>query len=123
MDTTATPHPARLAAYAPPCPGGGPDCDRIAYPLDAQVRRRKRMSTLTITRIAHSSVLIAIDGHAILTDPWYSERPGYYHGEPYGITLDDLPRLDGVAVTTTMITTIWKASLRILTKTCRSRSG
>jgi len=56
------------------------------------------MSTLTITRISHSSVLIAIDGHAILTDPWYSERPGYYHGEPYGITLDALPRLDGVAV-------------------------
>jgi L-ascorbate metabolism protein UlaG (beta-lactamase superfamily) len=56
------------------------------------------MSTLTITRIAHSSVLIAIDGHAVLTDPWYSERPGYYHGEPYGIKLADLPRLDGVAV-------------------------
>ena len=56
------------------------------------------MVTLTITRIAHSSVLIEIDGHAILTDPWYSERPGYYHGEPYGITLGDLPRLDGVAV-------------------------
>lgn len=56
------------------------------------------MSTLTITRIAHSSVLIEVDGHAILTDPWYSERPGYYHGEPYGIALHDLPRLDGVAV-------------------------
>jgi L-ascorbate metabolism protein UlaG (beta-lactamase superfamily) len=56
------------------------------------------MSTLTITRIAHSSVLIAIDGHTILTDPWYSERPGYYHGEPYGIALGDLPQLDGVAV-------------------------
>jgi L-ascorbate metabolism protein UlaG (beta-lactamase superfamily) len=56
------------------------------------------MSSLTITRIAHSSVLIDIDGHTILTDPWYSERPGYYHGEPYGITLADLPRLDGVVV-------------------------
>ncbi len=56
------------------------------------------MSTLIITRIAHSSVLIDIDGHAILTDPWYSERPGYYHGEAYGIALPDLPQLDGVAV-------------------------
>jgi len=56
------------------------------------------MSTLTITRIAHSSVLIDVDGHAVLTDPWYSERPGYYHGEPYGITLSNLPRVDGVAV-------------------------
>src|SRR5215469_16380824 len=56
------------------------------------------MSTLTITRIAHSSVLLAIEGHTILTDPWYSERPGYYHGEPYGIALGDLPQLDGVVV-------------------------
>jgi L-ascorbate metabolism protein UlaG (beta-lactamase superfamily) len=56
------------------------------------------MSTLTITRIAHSSVLIDFDGHRVLTDPWFSERDGYYHGEPYGITLEVLPRLDGVAV-------------------------
>ena len=56
------------------------------------------MSTLTITRIAHSSVLIDFDGHRVLTDPWFSERDGYYHGEPYGITLETLPRLDGVAV-------------------------
>ncbi|HEY4385021.1 MAG TPA: MBL fold metallo-hydrolase [Ktedonobacteraceae bacterium] len=56
------------------------------------------MSQLTITRIAHSSVLIDFDGHSILTDPWFSERFGYYHGEPYGITLQDLPHLDGVVV-------------------------
>src|SRR6266536_2383082 len=56
------------------------------------------MSTLTITRIAYSSVLIDFDGHRVLTDPWLSERDGYYHGEPYGITLETLPRLDGVAV-------------------------
>ena len=56
------------------------------------------MSTLTITRIAHSSVLIDFDGHRVLTDPWFSERDGYYHGEPYGIPLEALPRLDGVAV-------------------------
>jgi L-ascorbate metabolism protein UlaG (beta-lactamase superfamily) len=56
------------------------------------------MSTLTITRIAHSSVLIDFDGTRVLTDPWFSERFGYYHGEPYGIALDALPRLDGVVV-------------------------
>jgi L-ascorbate metabolism protein UlaG (beta-lactamase superfamily) len=54
---------------------------------------------VTVTRIAHSTVLIDFDGHRILTDPWFSERFGYYHGEPYGITLADLPRLDGVVVT------------------------
>lgn len=56
------------------------------------------MTTLTITRIAHSSVLIDFDGYRVLTDPWFSEKFGYYHGEPYGITLEDLPRLDGVVV-------------------------
>ena len=56
------------------------------------------MSTLTITRIAHSSVLIDFDGYRVLTDPWFSERFGYYHGEPYGITLEALPRLSGVVV-------------------------
>jgi L-ascorbate metabolism protein UlaG (beta-lactamase superfamily) len=56
------------------------------------------MTTLTITRIAHSSVLIDFDGHRVLTDPWFSEKFGYYHGEPYGITLSALPRLEGVVV-------------------------
>lgn len=56
------------------------------------------MATLTITRIAHSSVLIDFDGHRVLTDPWFSEKFGYYHGEPYGIRLSALPRLDGVIV-------------------------
>jgi L-ascorbate metabolism protein UlaG (beta-lactamase superfamily) len=43
--------------------------------------------------------LIDFDGHRVLTDPWFSERFGYYHGEPYGIALADLPRLDAVVVT------------------------
>ena len=34
------------------------------------------MATLTITRIAHSSVLIDFDGHRVLTDPWFSEKFG-----------------------------------------------
>jgi L-ascorbate metabolism protein UlaG (beta-lactamase superfamily) len=34
----------------------------------------------------------------VLTDPWFSERFGYYHGEPYGIRLSALPRLAGVLV-------------------------
>jgi len=67
--------------------------------MNKQVKRKKTdMATLTITRIAHSSVLIDFDGHRVLTDPWFSEKYGYYHGEPYGITLQNLPRLDGVVV-------------------------
>lgn len=56
------------------------------------------MATVTIRRIAHSCVLIDFDGSQILTDPWFSERFGYYHGEPYGVTLENLPRLAGVVV-------------------------
>jgi L-ascorbate metabolism protein UlaG (beta-lactamase superfamily) len=56
------------------------------------------MATVTITRVAHSTVLIDFDGTKVLTDPWFSERFGYYHGEPLGITLQNLPRLDGVVV-------------------------
>jgi L-ascorbate metabolism protein UlaG (beta-lactamase superfamily) len=56
------------------------------------------MATVTVTRIAHSSVLVDFDGAKILTDPWFSERFGYYHGEPYGITLENLPQLAGVIV-------------------------
>ena len=53
---------------------------------------------LALTRIAHSTVLLDFAGQAILTDPWYSEKPGYYHGEPYGIALQALPHLSGVVV-------------------------
>ncbi len=31
-----------------------------------------------------------------MTDPWFSEKTGYYHGEPLGIELKDLPTLTGV---------------------------
>ena len=56
------------------------------------------MTKLTITRIAHSTVLIDFDGYRVLTDPWFSEQEGFYHGEPYGIELRDLPELAGVVV-------------------------
>ena len=51
---------------------------------------------LTLTRVAHSTTLLDFNGQSILTDPWFSEKPGYYHGEPYGIALADLPPLTGV---------------------------
>jgi len=61
-------------------------------------RREIVMATITLIRIAHSSVLIDFDGYQVLTDPWFSERFGYYHGEPYGVTLEKLPHLAGVVV-------------------------
>jgi L-ascorbate metabolism protein UlaG (beta-lactamase superfamily) len=53
---------------------------------------------LTITRIGHASILLDFAGYKVLTDPWFSEKFGYYHGEPYGITLEHLPYLDAVVV-------------------------
>jgi L-ascorbate metabolism protein UlaG (beta-lactamase superfamily) len=57
------------------------------------------MSTTTLTRVAHASVLLDFDGHKILTDPWLSEKPGYYQGEPRAFeSAADLPELAGVVV-------------------------
>ena len=53
---------------------------------------------LTVTRINHASVLLDFDGQTILTDPWFSEKPGYHPGEPRGVALADLPPLAGVLV-------------------------
>src|SRR6266446_1905119 len=56
------------------------------------------MSTLTVTRVTHSCVLLDFAGIKILTDPWFSERPGYLRGEPLAYTPESLPHLDGVLV-------------------------
>jgi L-ascorbate metabolism protein UlaG (beta-lactamase superfamily) len=51
---------------------------------------------LTVTRITHSSVLLSFGDLRILTDPWFSERPGYFRGERLGMTIDTLPPLAAV---------------------------
>jgi L-ascorbate metabolism protein UlaG (beta-lactamase superfamily) len=55
--------------------------------------------TTTVTRIAHASVLLDFDGIRVLTDPWFSDKPGYHPGEPRAYaTAADLPALDGIVV-------------------------
>ena len=49
---------------------------------------------LAVTRIAHASVLLDFDGVRVLTDPWFTEKWHYHQGEPLGLRLEDLPRLD-----------------------------
>jgi L-ascorbate metabolism protein UlaG (beta-lactamase superfamily) len=49
--------------------------------------------TTTVTRVTHSCVLLDLDGQRVLTDPWFSERPGYYRGEHLAFTATTLPRL------------------------------
>jgi L-ascorbate metabolism protein UlaG (beta-lactamase superfamily) len=53
---------------------------------------------LTVTRVTHSCVLLDFDGSVVLTDPWFSEKPGYYRGEPLAYTVDALPKLAAVIV-------------------------
>ena len=53
---------------------------------------------LTITRVTHSCVLLDFAGQRLLTDPWFSERRGYYRGEPLAFTPGSLPELAGVLV-------------------------
>ncbi len=55
--------------------------------------------TTAMTRIVHTSVLLDFDGTTVLTDPWFSEKPGYYPGEPRSVaSAADLPHLDGIVV-------------------------
>ena len=56
------------------------------------------MTTIAVTRVTHSCHLIEIGGLTILTDPWFTTRPGYYQGEPIAIGIDELPDLDGVVI-------------------------
>ena len=51
-----------------------------------------------VTRIGHSTVLFDFGQERILTDPWFSERFGYYRGEPLAMRVQDLPRLSAVLV-------------------------
>jgi L-ascorbate metabolism protein UlaG (beta-lactamase superfamily) len=54
---------------------------------------------LVITRIAHATVLLDFPSARILTDPWFSERPGYKRSEPLGIPLEHILPLTGVVAT------------------------
>jgi L-ascorbate metabolism protein UlaG (beta-lactamase superfamily) len=51
---------------------------------------------LTITRITHACVLIQWDGGALLTDPWFSQKPLYHHGESLPFDVSGLPDLTAV---------------------------
>ncbi len=53
---------------------------------------------MRITRFVQSSVLLEVGDNSLLTDPWFSQRPGYYWGEKLGVTIDELPRLNAVVV-------------------------
>src|SRR3954447_26876977 len=51
-----------------------------------------------VTRITHSCHLLEIGGLTILTDPWFSEKPGYHPGEPIAVPVSGLPPLDAILI-------------------------
>lgn len=53
-------------------------------------------AAFSVTRIAHASVLLDFGNATVLTDPWFSEKTHFRHGEPLGIALERLPRLTAV---------------------------
>ena len=54
---------------------------------------------ISVTRVAHASVLLDFDGEEVLTDPWFTDTEEYHHGEPLGYSLGGLPRLTAVVAT------------------------
>ncbi len=82
---------------------GGQKTGRMAAPVVRRAWRPLSLSLgpaspdrLTITRVTHACVLIQWKNGALLTDPWFSERPLYHHGEslPFGVA--ELPDLSAV---------------------------
>ncbi|THV30030.1 MBL fold metallo-hydrolase [Glycomyces paridis] len=54
---------------------------------------------VSVTRIAHSCMLISLGEDVFLTDPWFADHsPVYRAGEPRSHTAADLPALTGVLV-------------------------
>jgi L-ascorbate metabolism protein UlaG (beta-lactamase superfamily) len=51
---------------------------------------------LAVTRVAHATVLLDFDGEQVLTDPWFTEKEGYHHGEALGFSVAQLPKLTAV---------------------------
>ncbi|MBX6358283.1 MAG: MBL fold metallo-hydrolase [Micromonosporaceae bacterium] len=55
--------------------------------------------SIAVTRVVNSCVLLELDGHAVLTDPWFIERWYLRRGEPLGLRVADLPPLAAIVVT------------------------
>lgn len=54
---------------------------------------------LAITRVANACVLLELNGHTILTDPWFTERWYLRRGEPLGLDVAELPPLTAIVAT------------------------
>lgn len=62
-------------------------------PLSLCLDGPARLPEIVITRITHACVLIQCGATAILTDPWFSQKPLYHHGESLPFAVGELPDL------------------------------
>ncbi len=53
-------------------------------------------SGFSVTRIAHASVLLDFGNAKVLTDPWFSEKLHFHHGEPLAMSIEQLPKLTAI---------------------------
>jgi L-ascorbate metabolism protein UlaG (beta-lactamase superfamily) len=60
---------------------------------------RMLKQAIAVTRVVNSCVLLELDGHAVLTDPWFTERWFLRRGEPLGLRVAELPPLAAIVVT------------------------
>ncbi len=82
-------------------------------------------SELRLTWLGHSTVLIELDGHRLLTDPHFSDRaspstwvgPQRFHPPP--LALDDVPELDAVLISHDHYDHLDMASVKALAKKTR----
>jgi L-ascorbate metabolism protein UlaG (beta-lactamase superfamily) len=84
--------PLRIAPVRPVSP---------QEPVPAAIRAAADLpeSAVAVTRIGHASTLIEFGDVVVLTDPWFSEKAHYHHGEPLAMSIEQLPRLSAVVAT------------------------
>jgi L-ascorbate metabolism protein UlaG (beta-lactamase superfamily) len=83
-----------LAPLRPAPVRAGPAAPALLAPLKHSAGQPA--GAFSVTRIAHASVLLDFGNATVLTDPWFSEKTHFHHGEPLGIALARLPRLTAV---------------------------
>jgi L-ascorbate metabolism protein UlaG (beta-lactamase superfamily) len=99
-----------------------PSCPLPIVPDSAARLATNATSGLRVTWLGHSTVLVELDGVAVLTDPIWSERaspsrwvgPTRFHPPP--VALDALPHLDAVVVSHEHYDHLDEGTIRALSK-------
>ena len=80
------------------------DPEEMLYPIDPQIFQSIPDTGLHLTWMGHSSILLEVEGHTVLTDPVWSDRcspvsfigPKRFHRPP--VSLEELPQIDVVVI-------------------------